>query len=397
MKSYPVSIIIPNWNGKHFLKQNMSSVLNQDYPVYSIFLVDNNSNDGSRDYIRMIQKKHPTKISVIENKTNLGFTGSNNIAVEEIITNEKSKYIVFLNNDVKVEKEWLSNLITGFTKESIGIVTSKLLYYYPYQRMTISVDFETEIRGIQIDDLLYPGLIFSEGFRKKGEPLMLPLKLESGKKYYFAISFKSKKSSTQKIKVDFVGGPIRIDLGKDRIVFNKAGNKEVKVQGKYIIQNAGTKFNKDKKLFEEKKIYEFDHELKSQIVDAGNGAGMAVRTVLIKNLGSFKKKYFAYGEDTELSYRLKVNGFKTKFVANAVGYHYLSGSSGKRITSTQTFYGSRNRLWFIREYFGFWQFAYYYLRMVVRTFIWGVKAILDKEAYMYFKSYIKALLSSLGF
>ena len=42
-----VSIVIPNWNGKHFLKACLDSLIKQSYADIEILIVDNGSKDGS--------------------------------------------------------------------------------------------------------------------------------------------------------------------------------------------------------------------------------------------------------------------------------------------------------------------------------------------------------------
>jgi len=50
MTEPPVSVIITNWNGKHFLEKCLSSLTNQTLSDYELILVDNSSTDGSVAY-----------------------------------------------------------------------------------------------------------------------------------------------------------------------------------------------------------------------------------------------------------------------------------------------------------------------------------------------------------
>lgn len=116
-----VSIVILNWNGKHFLKECFDSISKQSFKDFEILLVDNGSTDGS---IKFIKKNYPY-IRIIENKENTGFARGNNIGVEKA----KGKFIVFLNNDTLVDKKWLETLVTKMKNENVGCCGSKLLYY----------------------------------------------------------------------------------------------------------------------------------------------------------------------------------------------------------------------------------------------------------------------------
>ena len=101
-----LSIIIVNYNVKHFLEQCLYSVLKASKQINSeIFVVDNNSVDGSAQLVR---EKFPN-IYFIENKENVGFSKANNQAIEL----SKGKYVLLLNPDTIVEEDTFSRVI-GF-------------------------------------------------------------------------------------------------------------------------------------------------------------------------------------------------------------------------------------------------------------------------------------------
>ncbi|MEG0722270.1 MAG: glycosyltransferase, partial [Lachnospiraceae bacterium] len=47
-----VTVIIPNYNGKHFMEPCLKSLSEQTYKDYDIIIVDNASTDGSVEYLR---------------------------------------------------------------------------------------------------------------------------------------------------------------------------------------------------------------------------------------------------------------------------------------------------------------------------------------------------------
>lgn len=99
-----LSIIIVNYNVKYFLEQCLHSVLQASMNIDpEIFVVDNNSVDGSSQLIR---KKFP-EIHFIENKENVGFSRANNQAIRKA----KGKYILLLNPDTIVEEDTFSKII----------------------------------------------------------------------------------------------------------------------------------------------------------------------------------------------------------------------------------------------------------------------------------------------
>ena len=65
LKNIDVSIIIVNWNGKHWLKDCLSSIYLQDYKNFEVILVDNGSTDGSVEYIKRLQDKKELDIMLV--------------------------------------------------------------------------------------------------------------------------------------------------------------------------------------------------------------------------------------------------------------------------------------------------------------------------------------------
>ncbi|MBU4251626.1 MAG: glycosyltransferase, partial [Candidatus Omnitrophica bacterium] len=117
-----VSIITVNYNGKRFLGDCFSSLLNLNYPKnkLEIFMVDNGSNDDSVKYMK---NKFPM-IRIINNSEN-NYAKANNLGIKAA----KGGYIALINNDIKVDKNWLINLITAIQKDaSIGALGSKILF-----------------------------------------------------------------------------------------------------------------------------------------------------------------------------------------------------------------------------------------------------------------------------
>jgi len=101
-----VSIIVLNWNGKKFLKNCLGSLAQLTYPQVEIIVVDNNSEDGSQEFV----KANYQKVILIENKKNYGFAKGNNIGFEV----SKGDYILILNNDTIVTPNFLNSLMKDF-------------------------------------------------------------------------------------------------------------------------------------------------------------------------------------------------------------------------------------------------------------------------------------------
>jgi len=115
-KDLLVSVIIVNWNGKQWLSDCLDSLISQNYKNLEIVLVDNNSSDGS---VNFVKKKYGEKVEIIKNKENLGFGPSNNIGVKK----SKGKILFFLNNDTIIKNhELLKSLVSYKDRENLNIV-----------------------------------------------------------------------------------------------------------------------------------------------------------------------------------------------------------------------------------------------------------------------------------
>lgn len=101
---HQLSIVIVNYNVKHFLEQVLYSVeaASQSIDVET-WVVDNNSVDGSMD---MVHIKFPW-VKTIVNKENVGFSKANNQAIRLI----DSQYVLLLNPDTVLQEDTLSKCL----------------------------------------------------------------------------------------------------------------------------------------------------------------------------------------------------------------------------------------------------------------------------------------------
>lgn len=91
-----LSVIIVNYNVKYFLEQCLISVFNSGKSIpMEVFVVDNNSVDGSVD---MVREKFP-QVNLIANNDNPGFSKANNQAIRI----SEGEYVLLLNPDTVVE------------------------------------------------------------------------------------------------------------------------------------------------------------------------------------------------------------------------------------------------------------------------------------------------------
>lgn len=127
MESKKVAIIIVNWNGKKLLRTCLDAVKNQTHENHEIFFVDNGSEDGS---VEFVAEKYPN-IKLIKLKENTGFAKGNNVGISRALEDEKVEYIVPINNDTKMESNFLEKLIAKAEKfPEAGSIAPRMKYFY---------------------------------------------------------------------------------------------------------------------------------------------------------------------------------------------------------------------------------------------------------------------------
>ena len=100
----------------------MNSLINTSYPDFEIIVVDNASTDQSVPYLR---ERHKS-IKVIEVGENRGFAEGSNVGASMAT----GTILAFLNNDMEVHSDWLTNAVTKLTSDSkAAVVQCKIMKY----------------------------------------------------------------------------------------------------------------------------------------------------------------------------------------------------------------------------------------------------------------------------
>ena len=232
-----ISIIIVNYNVKHFLEQCLLSVEKAIKQIEAeVFVVDNNSVDGS---VQLVKDKFPN-ISLIENKENTGFSKANNQAIHL----SKGKYILLLNPDTVVEEDTFSKCIAFMNQhENAGALGVKM------------IDGKGNFLPESKRGLPTPAVAFYKIF---GLSTLFPRSKKMGKYH----------------------------LG-------------------YLSKNENHK------------------------IDVLSGAFMFLRKSVLDKIGVLDESFFMYGEDIDLSYRVKLAGYDNYYFSETSIIHYKGESTKK--------------------------------------------------------------------
>lgn len=99
-----------------------SILKNVEYPNCFLVVVDNGSNNGSG--IKLLSRyEHEKNITVIINKTNLGFAKGNNIGFQYAKNTLKSDFICLINNDTEIrQKDFIDRIVEKFKRYEFHIL-----------------------------------------------------------------------------------------------------------------------------------------------------------------------------------------------------------------------------------------------------------------------------------
>ena len=133
-----VTIIIPNYNGKHFMEPCLKSLAEQTCKDFKILVVDNASTDGSVEYMK---EEYP-EIETLVLEKNYGFSKAVNVGIRHADT----PYVLLLNNDTTVEPHFVREMIRAIERSRyIFSVSSKMIQMYHPELIDSAGDLYTVI------------------------------------------------------------------------------------------------------------------------------------------------------------------------------------------------------------------------------------------------------------
>ena len=138
-----ISVVVLNWNGKHFLEDCLGSLRRQTFQDFETILVDNGSSDGSVEYVR----RNFPEVQVLALPDNRGFAGGNIVGYEQ----SAGDLIVLLNNDTEAHPCWLDEIQkASMIYVRAGSFASKMMYFDERDRVE-NCGFDVGIEGATVD------------------------------------------------------------------------------------------------------------------------------------------------------------------------------------------------------------------------------------------------------
>jgi O-antigen biosynthesis protein len=118
-----VSIVVPTRNGREHLERLVAGLRERtDYPELELVVVDNDSDDGSVEFLEGLECGFPVR--VLANEEPVTFSAANNQGVDAAAHD----LLLFLNNDIEpFEPGWLRELVAAHRREGVAAVGATLL------------------------------------------------------------------------------------------------------------------------------------------------------------------------------------------------------------------------------------------------------------------------------
>ena len=121
-----LSVIIPVYNTKNYIKECLDSVLNQTLEEIEIIVVDDGSTDGSADIIKEYAQNHPQKIKAFF-KENGGQATARNLALQK----SNGEYLGFVDSDDWIDSDMYEKMYKTAKEENADIVICDMVDHYP--------------------------------------------------------------------------------------------------------------------------------------------------------------------------------------------------------------------------------------------------------------------------
>ena len=112
-----VSVVIPTWNRADLVRKVLLSLQDQTTAPAEIIVVDN----GSTDETPQVVRESGARLIALAN--NEGFAA----AVNEGVRNAAFEWVLILNNDVELDRDWIACALTTGGRLGVDFVTGKLL------------------------------------------------------------------------------------------------------------------------------------------------------------------------------------------------------------------------------------------------------------------------------
>jgi GT2 family glycosyltransferase len=344
-----VRTVVLNYDGGDMTMRCLAAIERLDYPTdrIDIVLVDNGSIDGIADRVPV---EHPSVV-LIEPLDNLGFAGGCNLGIGDPASGAYD-YVALINNDAVPEPGWLTPLVDALDADpGLGAASSKILFADRYWGVRIEAQ-RADSRGALVSGLELDGVdswehvVFDEGVTGPDEhsarwthrpsEVRVVAGLEAPKRVSVRLSARTPRTA----RLTTGGDTMAVTLTPEPIWFTL----KLPEKPHDVINNVGSNlytggFGGDRGYLERDEG-QFDEPAD---VFAWCGGSVLLRPAYLRDVGLFDERFFLYYEDTDLSWRGRVLGWRYRYIPTSVVRHEHAASSGEG-SDLFRYFVERNRL-----------------------------------------------------
>jgi GT2 family glycosyltransferase len=121
-----IGLVTITYNSANVIDAFIDSVNRQDFPDFCLYIIDNNSTDGTLKKIEA--KANPANTVILKNNFNNGVAGGNNQGIKKALE-DACAYVLLINNDTEFEPALISKLYSTSKQKKYSVVVPKMMYY----------------------------------------------------------------------------------------------------------------------------------------------------------------------------------------------------------------------------------------------------------------------------
>ena len=367
-----VRVVVINFDGGQLTIDCLDSLLASDWPSdrLEIVLVDNGSLDDVLE--RLASDDRYASIRILEPLANLGFAGGCNLGMA--LTGDHD-HLALINNDAAVAPGWLRAMVSAIdAAPDIGAVSAKMLFARRYHGVEFDVADashlvagEPRLLGVRVSGVRLDGervddrLAFDEGFHGAEPPvaadgeeiarwssargaLRIAADDDAGlppTTISVRLSCLEPRTVTLRAESDHgLGSDVTVTVNRDPNWYDVP----IPAEPFDVINNVGSNlfadgFGGDRGFLE---VDAGQYETPAEVF-AWCGGAVLLRRRYLDDVGLFDERLFMYYEDTDLSWRGRLQGWRHVYEPGAVVRHHHAQSSGVGSPFFR-FHTERNRL-----------------------------------------------------
>lgn len=320
-----VRVVVLNWNSAWFTRRCLRSLRATDYPAMEVVLVDNGSIDGSLEMLA----DDLDGVRVVRTGANLGFAEGCNRAMRDL---DSFDHVALVNNDTVVEPGWLRPLVDALESDpGVGAASARLVLEPEFLALDLDVAGDpAELVRARVGDVDVTAGVRAQGrgatfLHDPAWPVRTTLRVDGPARIWLPHG-----QGPRRVELELRGGEVRVGGpdGVRRAAPGAALRLESTGPTVELLNGVGTCLTRIGEGYD-RCLGEVDPGGGPVVeVDGFCGGGALLRGRMLAEVGWFDPSFFAYYEDTDLSWRARRRGWRMVAVPDSVIRHAHGGSGG---------------------------------------------------------------------